>query len=506
MANRVHLEVLEQGVSAWNQWRSENPNIRPDLSGADCSGRDLCEIDLGPIEREDWDISTEMPFIGANLERTDFSECDLRRAKLNHAELGNANLRSADLTGANLAFAKLSSTLLAEARLENVDLIRAVLFYAWAKSATFRGASLFEAQAMGIMADKANFTNADLTGALLIGGDFERADFSGAKLRRALLEGSKGDDCNFTDADLDQASAPRARFARAKFVSTNLSGASFDEADLRESIFESVNLSRAAMGLSGANLSNARLADIDLRGVDLRFATLVGTNLQGTRLDGCRIYGVSAWDTVGVPASQTGLVISPYGELLTTDDLEVAQFLNLLVSNRRIGKLMNTVTSKTVLLLGRFSPERKAVLDALREELRKHDYIAVMFDFDKAASKDYTETILVLAGLCRFIIADITSPKSSPLELQNVVPNYMTPLIPIIQEGEAPFSMFADLHNKYPDWVFRPLLYRDIDNLLGALKQGIIQRAVERHGELTRKKQQTLTTEHADEFQDRLEH
>ena len=38
-----------------------------------------------------------------------------------------------------------------------------------------------------------------------------------------------------------------------------------------------------------------------------------------------------------------------------------------------------------MLILGRFTPERKAVLDALREELRKRDYLPILFDFDVPA-------------------------------------------------------------------------------------------------------------------------
>ncbi len=33
--------------------------------------------------------------------------------------------------------------------------------------------------------------------------------------------------------------------------------------------------------------------------------------------------------------------------------------------------MLSTITSKAVLILGRFSPERKAVLDAIADELRK---------------------------------------------------------------------------------------------------------------------------------------
>jgi hypothetical protein len=40
-----------------------------------------------------------------------------------------------------------------------------------------------------------------------------------------------------------------------------------------------------------------------------------------------------------------------------------------------------------VLILGSFKAERKAVLDALRGELRKKKYSPVVFDFEKPASR-----------------------------------------------------------------------------------------------------------------------
>ncbi len=89
-----------------------------------------------------------------------------------------------------------------------------------------------------------------------------------------------------------------------------------------------------------------------------------------------------------------------------------------------------------MLILGRFTPERKAVLDAIREALRQRDYLSIVFDFERPTARDFTETIMTLAGMRLFIIADITNPKSSPLELQAVVPNYMVPFVPIIQEGD----------------------------------------------------------------------
>jgi hypothetical protein len=41
VANAKHVAVLKQGVPAWNAWRSEKPDIRPDLTSADLSEADL---------------------------------------------------------------------------------------------------------------------------------------------------------------------------------------------------------------------------------------------------------------------------------------------------------------------------------------------------------------------------------------------------------------------------------------------------------------------------------
>src|SRR3712207_7715106 len=49
--------------------------------------------------------------------------------------------------------------------------------------------------------------------------------------------------------------------------------------------------------------------------------------------------------------------------------------------------------------------ERKAVLDAVREALRAHDYVPILFDFDIPADRDVTETVTLLARMARFIIA-----------------------------------------------------------------------------------------------------
>jgi hypothetical protein len=46
-----------------------------------------------------------------------------------------------------------------------------------------------------------------------------------------------------------------------------------------------------------------------------------------------------------------------------------------------------------VLILGRFTEERKAVLDGLQVALRARDYLPVLFDWEKPSNRDITETV-----------------------------------------------------------------------------------------------------------------
>jgi len=49
MANEKHLSILMQGLEAWNQWRRENPKIKPNLKGADLSGSSLDWFDFSKV-------------------------------------------------------------------------------------------------------------------------------------------------------------------------------------------------------------------------------------------------------------------------------------------------------------------------------------------------------------------------------------------------------------------------------------------------------------------------
>ena len=146
---------------------------------------------------------------------------------------------------------------------------------------------------------------------------------------------------------------------------------------------------------------------------------------------------------------QNLIITAPHEPEVRVDNIEVAQFVHLLLHNDKIRRVIDTIGKKGVLLLGRFTEGRIAVLDRLRDELRKRGYLPIVFNFDKPETKDFTETVRLLAGLSKFVIADITNPKSAPLELQATVPEIMVPFRPIIEEGEKPFAMLQDLWSKH---------------------------------------------------------
>src|SRR5215831_17420688 len=92
-----------------------------------------------------------------------------------------------------------------------------------------------------------------------------------------------------------------------------------------------------------------------------RAASLVSTDPTGADLTGCRIYGVSAWDLKLLRAKQQNLVITDEDEpAITVDNIEVAQFIYLILRNQKIRDVIDTITSKAVLILGRFTDAREA--------------------------------------------------------------------------------------------------------------------------------------------------
>ena len=331
-----------------------------------------------------------------------------------------------------------------------------------------------------------------------------RPDLSGADLRQANLRGANLSNVNLSAADLIGANLRQANLSnanlrqtnlrRADLVRANLSGADLRRADLgtdlRRADLVRANLRQANLSgtdLSGLNLSEMDLSGTNLSGANLTRAILVKTNLENANLTGCAIHGISVWNVQLNNATQSNLIITEKDEpTITVDNLDVAQFIYLLLNNENIRRVIDTITYKVVLILGRFTPERKEVLDAIRDELRKRNYLPVLFDFDPPHNRDVAETIFTLAHLARFVIADITEPKSIIQELTMIVPHLPSvPILPLLHVSDREWGMYGHFE-RYP-WVMEAYRYEKTDDLLQSIPEHIILPAEQKAKELAPK-------------------
>ena len=272
MANEEHVKMLDQGVEAWNKWRRENPDIQPDLRGANLIGADLSKADLSR----------------ASLNRADLSRADLRGVNLIRADLSGVNLSGADLSGANLRGANLRGANLSGASLFRANFLRANFF-----RANLSGADLRAVNLGGVDLSRADLSGANLGNADLSGADLSKADFSGADLFRANLSGADLSRADFSGADLSRANLSGTDLSRA-----NLSGADLDNARVGWSTLGNVDLSMAkgldtvihlgpsAIGIDTIYRSKGNIPEVFLRGAGVPdsfieyMASLVGKPIQ----------------------------------------------------------------------------------------------------------------------------------------------------------------------------------------------------------------------------------
>jgi hypothetical protein len=291
----------------------------------------------------------------------------------------------------------------------------------------------------------------------LSGQDFSGFDFSYANLCMANLQRTELKGTSFHQAILAKADCHRANFSDANFCRTDLF-----ETDLRE----------------------AKLIGTNLQGVQL-----AGTNCKGALFEDCTVYGVSAWDLKRDESTkQKGFRIrtSRNEPEITADNIELAQFIYLLLHNENIRNVIDTITSKIVLILGRFSENRKVILDAIRDQLRaREDLLPVIFDFSIPASRDVSETVTVLAGLARFVIADITDATEIRAELHDIVQNFTSlPIQAILLRGEPGFVSYSHVE-RFPGVL--PLFeYDNQEHLLANLDQHVVRPAEAKVLELRR--------------------
>ena len=197
MPDPEHVKILGQGVETWNQWRSDHPQIEPDLTRA-------------------------------NLAQANLFKANLRLADLTEAQLNRANMLWADLSGARISHANLSQADLSQTRMIRCRLNRACLREAYLFRANLREADLSEA---------------DLSMANLLQSNLRKANLSRAGLNRADLSEANLSEADLFFADLSMTDLTEAKLIGTNFHGSNLSEAVFDRSVAAFALFCHVDLS-----------------------------------------------------------------------------------------------------------------------------------------------------------------------------------------------------------------------------------------------------------------------
>ncbi|HMG15824.1 MAG TPA: pentapeptide repeat-containing protein [Saprospiraceae bacterium] len=260
--------------------------------------------------------------------------------------------------------------------------------------------------------------------------NFSGIDLSGSTIYDAFAEGINFSAGIFMDTSFEEGDFSRANFSNAIFINTKFNKTILTDANFNGASFVNCNLNRV-------NLTNAQFCLKEIR------ETV--------------IYGISVWDLHTCDSMiQSKLIIEKTYELysdlikkgivpLMVDDIELAQFIYYMTDHKKMRNTINILNSKGVLLLGQFKNGGMERLYKLQEWLQKKDYMPMIFDFARPDNLDLTETIVTMAGLSKFIIADL-SGGSVPQELYAIATNFKKPII-AFSKGKA-YSLFQDIKRK----------------------------------------------------------
>lgn len=421
MHKKQLLTIIQQGVRTWNTWRKDHPtgverieddqDFPPQLIGACLNGINfdgviINNMDFGRAYLNDATLRgaslKSVNFNGAHLIEADFTTANLEQAQFEQAYLMGAKFHQANLRGASFKQAHLRSTNfsqanLAEAIFDHTDL---------------RDADIHDANLQGICCAAACLSQKSLQRAQLVNADFSHADLAGADLRGADLRGVNFHRTNLQHANLSGANLSASTFQHADLTGANLSAAILRQADFRQ----------------------AHLTQVNLCNADIREALFNGEDLWGVTEQVVLTPELLAHNIILNEATiQAGVIINQPGEpRVSVDQLEIAQFIYLLSRQQKFRALLRTVTTKVVLILGRFTGDRKEVLEAMRTSLRTHGYVPVVFEFEQLGSQDFTEMIATLTRIARFVLADFTDAAVAFEDFPAIVRNVPVPVQPLL--------------------------------------------------------------------------
>lgn len=259
MANPEHLAILGLGVDEWNKWRTENPDITPDISRTDLSDTILCMANRNFADffnKQRWIFEKPLPK-PSELHKPDLSGVSLKDSYIANADLDWANLSKADLSGVTFSgISLLRGANFNKANLHGANLPAASLYWA-----TFREADLSKADL-----NAASLINADLALAKLNG-----VDLFGASLKFSNLHLTDLDGADLTDVDLSWANLNCVKLIGTKFYDAIFQATTIVNTDLSQAVgLETVkHKSYSQLGIETIYLSGDKIPTSFLLGCGL---------------------------------------------------------------------------------------------------------------------------------------------------------------------------------------------------------------------------------------------
>jgi hypothetical protein len=119
MANSEQLQILAQGANAWNRWRGEHLEIKPNLRQLDLNG---IGIDLTAADLSNANL------IEAHLEKVNLSDANLSGADFTQASFVQVNFTCANLNNANFTDVVILDSIFDFVDLRPVEGLETVIF------------------------------------------------------------------------------------------------------------------------------------------------------------------------------------------------------------------------------------------------------------------------------------------------------------------------------------------------------------------------------------------
>lgn len=226
MANKKHIKILKQGVDAWNQWRRENPNIRPDLSFVD--------------------------FQETNFKNATFFDAELRK-----------NYEYFYWAPIVIIFSFIISYYIDTDYPKNFDFTFFVIILNLVWLFFLKTYFFFKEDLKGLNLENINFYNVDLSDVNLIGANLEGVDFREANLDKTVK--------------IDKKWYIVWGISKRRLENYDLSGLDLSNAYLCDSDLTGINFSRC--DLSNTNLARVQAISTNFEGAKLTGACIENWNI-----------------------------------------------------------------------------------------------------------------------------------------------------------------------------------------------------------------------------------